>query len=225
MNINKNIPLSELKKFAKPFISNYKVSAIARCDKKHFNGINFEVTPQYNIHAEQSAIHNAYVNDSTFDSIELEIPSCGYCRQLIHELNPNATISVAEDKYTIKELLPHMYEGDMSVYENKYGKFFGNSYSPFTNSPCRLFIDTKDGKEYEGIYIESVAFNMSVLPLLGAMSMMFMDGKELEDISKIRLDFLNDSKINHLAITYEILSHLNLFDVEVEPLYVNFVHN
>jgi len=217
--------LEKLKELAKPMISGYKVSCFIETDIGNFNGINVEITPQYNLHAEQSGIHNALINGATeIKKIVLQDSPCGHCRQLINEIDSNIIINVNNKEKFIKDLLPDAYtlEKKLSVFTNNENLIFVKektisvsekecnlSFSPYTNSKAGVSIYTKNNI-YHGRYVESWAFNMSIHPFLGALSQLFLNNDNIENIEEIYLTIDENSKIDHIKSTIEILSYLCL---------------
>ncbi len=92
--------------FARPPISNFKVGAIAQgLSGNLYFGANMEFTGDtlsFSIHAEQSAINNAWLSGETgLKAIAINAAPCGYCRQFLNELpeqNPELTILLKKDK-------------------------------------------------------------------------------------------------------------------------------
>ena len=94
------LPLAE--SYSKPPISSYKVGAIALCLEKVdadnsdvdsvslYFGANFEYefeSLSHSLHAEQSAISNAWLHDqNNIVAVAVTAPPCGHCRQFLYEL-------------------------------------------------------------------------------------------------------------------------------------------
>jgi cytidine deaminase len=234
-----NNKLEQLKKLAKPLVSGYKVSCIVQTETIDYDGINVEITPQYNIHAEQSAIHNAIVNGATqIKSIYLQDSPCGHCRQFINEIDENIEIFFKGETVKIKDLIPNSF-GQEELLGKKVSPFveFSNpiehfvnpmdyiddikesiaafeymcSFSPYTKSNCGLIIST-DNSLFRGRYIEAAAFNMSVLPIMGAFSQFFLSGNDIYSIRDVILVENKNRPVNHGKITKEILSYLQIED-------------
>lgn len=231
--------LEQIKSLAKPFVSGYKVSCVVESGGNYYDGINVEITPQYNIHAEQTAIHNAIINGVTkIEKIYLQDSPCGHCRQFINEIDENIEVYFKNNILKIKDLIPKSFgqeellgkkEVPFLKFSNPIQNFVNpmdhindikdsiatfehmSSFSPYTKSSCGVVIVT-DNNFFRGRYIEAAAFNMSVLPIMGAISQFFLSGSDLKEIREIILVENKNKPINHGKITKEILSYLELED-------------
>jgi cytidine deaminase len=97
------LPMAKL--YCMTTISDFQVSAVAKarmsdnaCEIALFLGANIEFAAQalmLTIHAEQSAIINAWLQGATqIDAIAVSAPPCGYCRQFLYELKGSQTLKV-----------------------------------------------------------------------------------------------------------------------------------
>jgi len=115
--------------FSNPTISDYRVGAVARGVAKDSSGMpnlylgaNFEFSGQalcYSVHAEQSALSNAWLNgEPRLEAIAVTAPPCGHCRQFLYEMTGDRTFpiilpSVSADKTAkpvdLSDLLPSAF--------------------------------------------------------------------------------------------------------------------
>ena len=229
--------LDDVKELSYPSLSGFKVACIARGGSgEYYIGANVEVTTHYNLHAEQSAICNAYMRGETkITHITLSALPCGHCRQFLFEVNPRLVIYVGNESYVLDNLLPSPFLPkdlgiDTSIFKESHYKELklrcdsyelNNilaldackiSYSPFQHKKAGVSISTKEDV-YSGSYIENVAFNPSVLPMMSALSQLFLNNGKLDDIYQIDVvEERSDSIIDHYKNTKEIAEYLFLDD-------------
>lgn len=227
--------LDDVKELSYPSLSGFKVACIARGNSgKYYIGSNVEVTTHYNLHAEQAAIHNAYKNgESGITHLMLSALPCGHCRQFLFEVNPNLLIFVDNELYLLADLLPNPFLPkdlgiDTSIFQEQHYKNLKlqvntynlnniialdackMSYSPFQNKKSGVSISTNKDV-YSGSYIENVAFNPSVLPMMSALSQLFLNKGKISEI--IQIDVIEEkskSIIDHYQNTKDIANYLNI---------------
>lgn len=117
------LPMAKL--YGTTSISNFQVGAVAKAGMSNdagkialFLGANIEFEAQaltQTIHAEQSAIINAWLQGATqIDGIAVTAPPCGYCRQFLFELEgcQNLEVILSDQidgkttQYNLSDLLP-----------------------------------------------------------------------------------------------------------------------
>jgi cytidine deaminase len=223
--------LIDSKSYATPLVSDYKVGCVIRgVSGEYYTGANLEVSMNYNLHAEQSAYHNAFIHgEETVTHIMISALPCGHCRQFLMGINPDLVIFVNDKKYLLEDLLPEPFTKDdvgvnapfknVSMFENEtYFSGLGMaskcceiSYSPLLQNNAGVCIETVDGWKHYGTFIEDPSLSPSVLPMMGALSQLFLTNGRLEDISKITL--VTDDKSSrqlHYKNTIEIANYLGL---------------
>jgi len=114
--------------FSNPVISKYQVGAVAKGAIKEngfanlYLGANFEFAGQalcFSIHAEQSALSNAWCHDEPYlESIAVTAPPCGHCRQFLYEMSgdrdflvvlPSDTNGKTVSTIDLSQLLPSAF--------------------------------------------------------------------------------------------------------------------
>jgi cytidine deaminase len=208
---------------AKPPISNFRVGAIARGSTgKLYFGTNVEFAEEalcFTVHAEQSAIVNAWMHGETgVDIVATSAAPCGYCRQFLNELATASALMIAmpNESRPLAELLPSSFgprdlgvEGGLLQPQNhrltiddphptaQTALAAANmSYAPYSKSYAGVAIRTHDGRVIAGPYAENAAFNPSLSPLQAALSQLNLEGGAWSDIAEtvlVSVDALHDS--------------------------------
>src|SRR5436853_5633850 len=185
--------------YSRPPISNYYVGAVARGTSGNlYFGANIEFPGHslgFSVHAEQSALSNAYMHsDGGVSSIAVTAAPCGHCRQFMNELSPDGDIQVLVDgKPSVKlsSLLPSAFgpkdlrvtnvafpvkEVDLILPKEASDALVlaalaaaRKSYAPYTKAYSGVAIGTRLGRTYKGAYIENAAYNPSLPPLQTAL--------------------------------------------------------
>lgn len=215
-------------------------------------GVNLEflgVPLNQTVHAEQFLLVNARNNEeSEIVMMALSAAPCGYCRQSINEIGAESKeiklVIPERPPQTLPTLLPDAFgpvdlgmEGGLltpSLNTSPASPVEGedilfsviraarNSYAPYTGCVSGVSIGTKDGKIYNGSYIENAAFNPSLSPLQTALVALVADKKTYTEIDKVVLGEYTDARISHRVITEEILKslapavNLTVFDLKQE---------
>ena len=110
--------LSMAKMYSKTTISNFQVGVVAKArmsdnasESALFLGANIEFPAQaltQTIHAEQSAIINAWLQGATqIDAIAVTATPCGYCRQFLYELEGSQNLKVILHNQIGGKTTPH----------------------------------------------------------------------------------------------------------------------
>lgn len=200
--------------FAKPPVSNFKVGAIARGRSgKLYFGTNVEFAGEalsFTVHAEQSAIVNAWMSGETgVDVVATSAAPCGYCRQFLNELVTarDLMIVMPGQMRALSSLLPSSFgprdlgvEGGLLQHDDhqlviadaddlaQSALAAANmSYAPYSKAYAGVAIRTSDGKIINGAYAENAAFNPSLSPLPAALSQLNLGGFGWDAIAEVAL--------------------------------------
>src|SRR5262249_35211429 len=80
------------------------------------------------------------------------------------------------------------------------------SYAPYSKSPAGVAIRTTAGRIVQGCYIENVAFNPSLSPLLTALVQLTAAGQAYSAISAVTLVEVQEATISQRAVTETVLA-------------------
>jgi cytidine deaminase len=216
--------------YAKPPVSNFHVGAVARgLSGNLYFGCNIEFAGEalsFTVHAEQSAISNAWMNgEEGVDLIAVTAPPCGYCRQFLNELTtagrliiriPGATMSLGDllpnafgprDLGIAGGLMQHEDHGLVVNGDNELVKLAlaaaNRSYAPYSRSFAGVAIRTNSGITASGSYGENAAFNPSISPLEVALSQLNLAGGRFDDVTDAALVGVDDL---HVSATRNVLA-------------------
>ncbi|WP_350634848.1 cytidine deaminase [Pseudoalteromonas sp. GW168-MNA-CIBAN-0100] len=198
------VPLAS--EYAVAPISDFHVGAIVKAldenDEVNFYfGANVEFDHQalsLVVHAEQSAINNAWLNGAKkIVKIAISDAPCGYCRQFMNELADakEFDILLPEQHFKLAELLPHSFgptdlgnafslfnpEPHQQVFANdqldeKLASTALNAYVPYSKNFSAVKISTFENGDFYGSYAENAAYSPSLSPLQSALSQLFIAG-------------------------------------------------
>ena len=219
--------------FAKPPISNFRVGAIARgASGKTYFGTNLEFageTLAFTVHAEQSAVVNAWMHGETgVDVVATSAAPCGYCRQFLNELVTagDLLIVMPNESRPLRELLPSAFgprdlgvDGGLLQREDHELAIDANddlanaallaanmSYAPYSRSFAGVALRTRAGAIHAGPYAENAAFNPSLSPLQAALSQLNLSGGTWDDIAEVVLVAADDL---HTTATRTVLAAIS----------------
>lgn len=197
-------------KLARPPVSNFYVGAVARgLSGKVYLGANVEFAGEalsFTVHAEQSAIANAWMNgEEGIDRIAVTAAPCGYCRQFLNELTTadRLEIQLPDGTFRLADLLPHAFgprdlgvEGGLMQRDDhrlaidagddlarEALRAANRSYAPYSKSYAGVALRMADGRIAAGAYAENAAFNPSMSPLEVALSQLNLAGAPFEQIA------------------------------------------
>jgi cytidine deaminase len=187
-------------------ISHFEVGAVAQGSTTGnlYLGANMEFPGQalsFSVHAEQSAMTNAWLNDEQgLSSLAISAAPCGGCRQVLYELTtadslevvlPNATTSLSQllpapfgpsDLGIASALMAPQAHG-LTLEESPTGQSAivalaaaNASYAPYSGGFAGVALTTRSGAIYAGRYAENAAYNPSMLPLESALAMWSLCG-------------------------------------------------
>ncbi|WP_269527094.1 cytidine deaminase [Coraliomargarita parva] len=190
------LPLA--KSFAVCPISGFRVGAVAQgTSGRLYLGANMEFTGASlgnSLHAEQSAVLNAWIHGETLISrLSVSEVPCGHCRQFLCELG-NAgqlVISYKDRQVPLPELLPDAFNAlqpephDLlnpppaslqsihPIQSNICQRALNaaqRSYTPYTHAAEGFIIEGDNGQVFVGRAAESAAFNPSVPAVICALN-------------------------------------------------------
>ncbi|MBQ4833726.1 cytidine deaminase [Pseudoalteromonas sp. MMG010] len=223
LSVSKETLLQGLVPFASEFavapISKFYVGAIVSgLDENELTHFYFGANVEFDhqalslvVHAEQSAINNAWLNGAKkITQIAISDAPCGYCRQFMNELADanEFDILLPKQAFKLNELLPHSF--GPSDLGNKYSLFNSapqqyqfvdetldkklveyalKAYVPYTNNYSAVKISTAEQGDFYGSYAENAAYSPSLSPLQSAISQFFLAGLNFdgETVTQITL--------------------------------------
>ena len=231
------LPLAQT--YSRAPISSFFVGVVARgASGSLYLGANVEISGQclgFAVHAEQSALSNAYMNSeqSVTSLAVVGGAPCGHCRQFMEEISPAGEILILipnQPPAKLASILPVAFgpaalgatQGALPI--RKANLVLGGgasdalsaaaldaacrSYAPYSKSPAGVAIRTTGGRIFQGCYIENVAFNPSLSPLQTALVQLIAAGKAYSEISAVTLVEVQGAKISQRAVTETVLSAL-----------------
>ena len=198
------VPLAS--EFSVAPVSHFHVGAIVKAidDQQQVNfyfGANVEFDHQalsLVVHAEQSAINNAWLNGAKkILKIAISDAPCGYCRQFMNELADakEFDILLPSQHFKLAELLPHSFgptdlgnefslfnpKPQLAVFDDEqieetFAGFALNAYVPYSQNFSAVKVSTFDNGDFYGSYAENAAYSPSLSPLQSALSQFFLAG-------------------------------------------------
>ena len=216
--------------FSRPPVSDFRVGAVARgATGTLYLGANVEFAGEslaFTIHAEQSAVANAWMHGETgIDLIATSASPCGFCRQFLNELvsAPSLRILTNGRSRPLAELLPDAFgpqdldrpDGLLSPMDHRLEIVEGDalaqaalaaaniSYAPYSGTFAGVALQTSDGAIIAGAYAENAAFNPSLAPLEAALSQLNLRGGAFGSIAEAVLVQVGTS---HTAATRAVLT-------------------
>ncbi|WP_348686498.1 cytidine deaminase [Aeromonas bestiarum] len=205
-------------------ISKFFVGAIAcGLSGTWYFGANMEFAGQglfHSVHAEQSAISNAWLGGETgISEITVNYTPCGHCRQFMNELSTAKILKVSlpDDLSALQSFLPHSFgPADLDItdalmspqahdeltLENEDPLWQAalaaarQSYAPYSQGYAAVALQFADGRLFCGRYAENAAFNPSLPPMQMACAHAVLNG---EDLATIRRAVLLESKNGQIS--------------------------
>jgi cytidine deaminase len=231
------LPLAQT--YSRAPISNFFVGVVARgASGSLYLGANIEIFGQclgFAVHAEQSALSNAYMNSeqSVTSLAVVGGAPCGHCRQFMEEISPAGEILILipnQRPAKLASILPAAFgpaalgatQGALPIRKANLALAGGasdaltaaaldaacRSYAPYSKSPAGVAIRTTGGRIFQGCYIENVAFNPSLSPLQTALVQLIAAGRAYSEISAVTLVEVQGAKISQRAVTDTVLAAL-----------------
>jgi cytidine deaminase len=163
------------------------------------------------VHAEQSAINNAWLNGAKkITKIAISDAPCGYCRQFMNELADakEFDILLPDKEFKLNELLPHSFgpsdlgnqfslfnpeptrcQFDDTSLDPELIRHALKAYVPYSKNYSAVKISTFDDGHFYGRYAENAAYSPSLSPLQSAISQFFLAGLSFNNktVSKVTL--------------------------------------
>ncbi|TGE85231.1 cytidine deaminase [Pseudoalteromonas sp. KS88] len=245
------LPIASL--FAVAPVSHFFVGAVVLGldENKQVNfyfGANVEFTNQplsLVVHAEQSAINNAWLNGAkSIVKIAISDAPCGYCRQFMNELADASTFDILlpNQDYKLNELLPAAF-GPTDL-GNEYSLFNPapitqsvvgqdgvcgtlidaalNAYVPYTKNFSAVKITTFEQGSFYGRYAENAAYSPSLAPLQSAISQLYLAGLHMDAQTIQKIELLqtkgveNQQQVSEAVLaSYANLPAMNAYSIEL----------
>lgn len=245
------LPIASL--FAVAPVSHFFVGAVVLGldENKQVNfyfGANVEFTNQplsLVVHAEQSAINNAWLNGAkSIVKIAISDAPCGYCRQFMNELADASTFDILlpNQDYKLNELLPAAF-GPTDL-GNEYSLFNPapitqsvvgqdgvcgslidaalNAYVPYTKNFSAVKITTFEQGSFYGRYAENAAYSPSLAPLQSAISQLYLAGLHMDAQTIQKIELLqtkgveNQQQVSEAVLaSYANLPAMNTYSIEL----------
>ncbi|MDB2356043.1 cytidine deaminase [Pseudoalteromonas sp.] len=245
------LPIASL--FAVAPVSHFFVGAVVLGldENKQVNfyfGANVEFTNQplsLVVHAEQSAINNAWLNGAkSIVKIAISDAPCGYCRQFMNELADASTFDILlpSQDYKLNELLPAAF-GPTDL-GNQYSLFNPapitqsvvgqdgvcgtlidaalNAYVPYTKNFSAVKITTFEQGSFYGRYAENAAYSPSLAPLQSAISQLYLAGLHMDAQTIQKIELLqtkgveNQQQVSEAVLaSYANLPAMNAYSIEL----------
>lgn len=230
------LPIAQ--KYSRPPLSNYHVGAVVRgASGNLYLGANIEIAGQalgFAVHAEQSALSNAYMHDEAgVSSMAVTAAPCGHCRQFLTEMSPQGEVQVlmaGKPAVKLSSLLPMAFgprdlglkhgalpvrEVDLTLPKSASDELTlaalaaaRKSYAPYTKAYSGIAIRTRQGRIYKGAYIENAAFNPSLPPFQTALVALILAGEDSGEISSVVLIEREGASISQRSVTKDTLQAL-----------------
>ena len=232
------IPLAS--EFSVAPVSKFHVGAIVKAvnangDTYFYFGANVEFNQQalsLVVHAEQSAINNAWLNGAKkIIKIAISDAPCGYCRQFMNELADanEFDILLPNQHFKLADLLPHSFGptdlgNDFSLFNPKpqtksfnsdeldptLAKLALSAYVPYTSNYSAVKISTFSDGDFYGCYAENAAYSPSLSPLQSAMSQFFLAGLSFNKQTVKEITLLETAgHENQAGVSKAVLSGFN----------------
>lgn len=224
--------------FAVAPISQFFVGAIvcgldSQGEQHFYFGANVEFAQQalsLVVHAEQSAINNAWLNGAKeIIKIAISDAPCGYCRQFMNELADAQSFDILlpKQQFKLADLLPYAFgPNDLG---NPYSLFNPapqqhqfvataeldktllscalSAYVPYSENYSAVKISTFANGDFYGRYAENAAYSPSLSPLQSAISQLHLAGLAMtKDVVKGIELVQTQGKENQLTVSQAVLA-------------------
>jgi len=222
-------------RYARPPVSRFSVGAVAQgLSGAVYLGANIEFPGQplnASVHAEQSAVANAWVHgERGLSALAVTAAPCGHCRQFLHELaSPPAILLPGRDALPLSTLLPDAFgPGDLGIPDRlmqpaDHGltidaddpllraalEAANASHAPYSRAWAGVALRTADGAVFAGRYAENAAFNPSLPPLQCAVALLLLAGRRLEEVTAAAL-VEHPSPVSHAGAARALLAPLGI---------------
>lgn len=223
-------------------ISGFHVGAVAvGASGRLYLGANMEflgVPLGASLHAEQSALLNAWMHDETaIQAIVVSEAPCGHCRQFLREL-PNAAqlpIIIGQSHSTLADLLPMPFgpprprglglldspptslKSVRPIEEDNSRRALNaaqHSYAPYTHTPEGFVIECADGHIFTGRAAESIAFNPGVPAVTCALNQRNLSSSRNHSISSCAYAQLATALSSQSELTASIIRGISSAEID-----------
>ncbi|MBD1583048.1 cytidine deaminase [Pseudoalteromonas sp. S16_S37] len=189
--------------FSQAPISHFNVGAVAydKISGNAYLGANLEFSHQalsLVVHAEQSAINNAWLNDAKeISAMAITDAPCGYCRQFMNELSTAQALNIMLPNLNTQlgELLPSAFgpqelDNSERLLASSEAKIISlsseiseslklhlqSAYAPYSKNISAVEICTVSNGNFYGRYAENAAYSPSLSPMQSALSQLALAG-------------------------------------------------
>jgi len=200
-------------RYARPPVSGFSVGAVAQgLSGAVYLGANIEFPGQplnASVHAEQSAVANAWVHgERGLSALAVTAAPCGHCRQFLHELaSPPILLLPGREPAPLSAFLPDAFgPHDLGIAGGlmdpaEHGLTLDSddpllraaleaadaSHAPYTRAWAGVALHTADGAVFTGRYAENAAFNPGLPPLQCAVALLVLAGRSLDAVTAAAL--------------------------------------
>lgn len=227
-------------------ISKFYVGAIAcGLSGSWYFGANMEFAGQglfHSVHAEQSAISNAWLGGETgISEITVNYTPCGHCRQFMNELSTAKILKVSlpDDLSTLQSFLPHSFgPADLDITDALMSPqdhteltlesedplwqavltAARQSYAPYSQGYAAVALQFADGRMFTGRYAENAAFNPSLPPMQMACAHAVLGGEDLATITRAVLLESKNGQISQRDSAQSTLKALGSVQLEYQAV-------
>ncbi|HEH9428186.1 TPA: cytidine deaminase [Aeromonas sobria] len=227
-------------------ISKFYVGAIAcGLSGSWYFGANMEFAGQglfHSVHAEQSAISNAWLGGETgISEITVNYTPCGHCRQFMNELSTAKILNVSlpDDLSTLQSFLPHSFgPADLDITDALMSPqdhaeltlesedplwqavltAARQSYAPYSQGYAAVALQFADGRMFTGRYAENAAFNPSLPPMQMACAHAVLGGEDLATIKRAVLLESKNGQISQRDSAQSTLKALGSVELEYQAV-------
>lgn len=196
-------------------VSDFRVGAVvADAAGNVYFGANQEFAASalaFTVHAEQSAVANAFANGAMrLSQLAVDTPPCGHCRQFLMELDGAAALRIhlpSQRMLALPDLLRQPFgpadlgharrmfdegllplqfdaEGELDKVQAAALLAARRSYAPYSGSAAGLALLSVAGEVVVGSYLESAAFNPSLPAVSAALNGWYLRGMSITEIQR-----------------------------------------
>jgi cytidine deaminase len=200
-----------------------------------YYGANMEFYGQsliFTVHAEQSATTNAWLHgEQGLDLVAVSAAPCGYCRQFLYETANADKLQVlltgeapallyptllpdafGPEQLGVTSALMTLEDHGLSLIEPTDDPVIlqalaaaNASYAPYTSSFAGVSVQMSSGDIFPGRVAENAAYNPSMCPLEGAMTLQSLTGDGLSNVKRVVLVELESPKASQIAATEAVV--------------------
>jgi cytidine deaminase len=224
-------------------ISRFHVGAVGRgLSGNLYYGANMEFVGKalsFSVHAEQSALANAWVHGETgLQALAITHAPCGYCRQFLYELATAPTLQILlpdKQPLTLASLFPNAFgpsdlgtEGGLMQRVDHQLILQSDdpvvlaalsaanmSYAPYSKGYAGVALACVDGRIHSGPYAENAAFNPSMSPMEAALAQLNICGQRYKEIRRAVLVEAQDSPCSQVDVTRNVLGSISPVELTV----------